>query len=125
MSIDEIGFVMCEHEHLFCNEHLINTENGIEEVDGENFVLEKHCPICQFQEYSQSELARFLLKEYGIPRDIVFAEIKAVNKRRKKLYDYEYIEYVFKQNNLTDDIVLSSLKERFETYSNFYEYIGG
>lgn len=123
MPLEDMGFVHCVNEHIFCDEHLINTEKGVETVEGENFVLEPHCPICQFQEYSQYELAWFLLKEYGIPKDNVFQEIKAVNKRRKKLYDYEYIEYVFKKHNLNDDIVLSSLKERFETYSNFYDYL--
>jgi len=123
MSLEDMGFVQCVNEHIFCDEHLINTEKGVGTVDEEDFVLEPHCPICQFEEYSQYELAWFLLKEYRIPKDTVFQEIKDVNKRRKKLYDYEYIEYVFKKHDLTDDLVLSSLKERFETYSNFYDYL--
>ena len=119
----DFEFVECENGHLFCNEHLINVEDEPETLEGERAILEKHCPICQFQEYSQYELARFLVKEYGIPKEKVFQEIKALNRRRKKLYDNEYIEYVFKQHNLTDDIVLNSLKERFESYSQFYEYL--
>lgn len=119
----DFGFVECENEHIFCDEHLINVEDEVETLEGERQVLERHCPICQFQEYSQPELARFLVKEYGIPKELVFQEIKSINKRRKKLYDNEYIEYVFKQKNLTDDIVLNSLKERFVSYSKFYEYI--
>lgn len=123
LSLSDMGFVMCENEHIFCDEHLINMEGEIETLGYENLVLEKHCPICQFEEYSQPELARYLVKEYSIPKEIVFSEIKAVNKRRKKLYDNEYIEYVFKKHNLSDDVVLKNLKDRFEKYSNFLEYI--
>ena len=41
------------------------------------------CPICQFIEYSEYDLSKYLLKVYGISRDEVFAEVKKYNKRRK------------------------------------------
>lgn len=125
VSLSDVGFVECENGHVFCEEHIINNDISIDCIGGENLLLEKHCPICQFEEYSQSELSKYLLKEYEIPKETVFAEIKAVNKRRKKLYDNEYIEYVFKQHNLSDDEILKSLKERFGIYKNFMEYVYG
>lgn len=54
-----------------------------------------------------------------ISRDEVFAKIKELNKRRKKLYHNEYVEYVFKEKGLTDDIILKKLKEKYNNYSNF------
>lgn len=124
VSLSDLEFVQCENEHIFCDEHIINADDGVEYVDQyEEYLKSKHCPICQFEEYSQSELARYLVKEYKISKELVFSEIKAINKRRKKLYDNEYIEYVFKQHGLTDDLVLQSLKERFVKYANFYKYI--
>ena len=86
-------------------------------------VPECFCPICNFIEYSQSDLARYLLKEYGISRDEVFEEVKKANKRRKKLYDNEYITYVCKKFDLNPTEIVASWKERFETYSEFSKYL--
>ena len=86
-------------------------------------IPEEMCPICQFVEYSESDLAAYLLKEYSVPQDEVFAEIKKVNKRRKKLYDSEYITYVCQKFNLNPAEVVSKWKNRFKTYRNFKNYI--
>lgn len=122
-SYREAGFAQCINEHVFCEEHLINRSDNDDDIVEDDYLgdvyPEKCCPICQFQEYSQSELSQYLLEKYNIARDVVFAEIKAVNKRRKKLYSYEYIEYVFKKYNLTDDGVLEELKNTYTTYENF------
>ena len=94
------------------------TENGY-------CVPEGFCPICNFIEYSESDLSKYLLKEYGISRDEVFAEVKAFNKRRKKLYDNEYITYVCKRFNLNPTEIVASWKDRFGTYAAFEEYLRG
>lgn len=121
-SLSELGFVECVNEHIFCEEHLLEYNEELETQESEEmYYPEYRCPICQFMEYSKPELAAYLLEKYSITRSCVFDEIKKVNRRRKKLYDYEYIEYVFKQFNLTDDMVLKELKETFGTYSNFLE----
>jgi hypothetical protein len=123
-SPTELGFVQCVNEHIFCEEHLLQdaaTEDLIDTDDNGEVYPERCCPICQFKEYSQGELSIYLREVYGIDRDVVFAEIKKLNKRRKKLYDYEYIEYVFKQFNLTDDMILAELKNKYITYQNFME----
>ena len=65
------------------------------------------CPICQFIEYSEYDLSDYLLKEYNIPRDEVFAEVKQLNKRRKKLYENEYITYVCKKFDLNPTEIVS------------------
>lgn len=89
------------------------TEGGCYEVP------ECMCPICQFIEYSEYDLSAYLLKEYGISRDEVFAEVKKVNKRRRKLYENEYITYVCQKFNLNPTEIVASWKEKFGTYKNF------
>ena len=91
--------------------------------DARSSIPEECCPICQFYEYSNSHLARYLEKKYQVSRDEVFAQIKQVNRRRKKLYDSEYITEVCKRYNLNPAEIVSGLKERFGTYANFYRYI--
>lgn len=83
------------------------------------------CPICNFIEYSQSDMAKYLLRKYEIPRDKVFEEVKKINKRRKKLYDSEYITYVCKEFDLNPVEIVDGWKKEFGTYANFKKYLGG
>lgn len=83
------------------------------------------CPICQFIEYSEYDLSAYLLKEYGIPRDEVFAEVKQFNKRRKKLYENEYITYVCKKFELNPTEIVAEWKDKFGTYSEFKKWLRG
>lgn len=82
-------------------------------------VPECMCPICQFIEYSEYDLSAYLLKEYGVSRDEVFAEVKKFNKRRRKLYENEYITYVCKEFDLNPTEIVAGWKEKFGTYKNF------
>ena len=92
--------------------------------DGYNYdVPECMCPICNFIEYSEYDLSDYLLKEYGVSRDEVFAEVKQFNKRRKKLYENEYITYVCKKFNLNPTEIVAGWKEKFATYKAFKEYL--
>ena len=93
------------------------TERGYYELP------EALCPICQFIEYTEKDLADYLLKENKIPRATVFAEIKKYNKRRKKLYDSEYITYVCKEKDINTAEITAKWKDRFGTYENFKRYI--
>ena len=81
------------------------------------------CPICQFIEYSEYDLSAFLLKEYGVPRDEAFAEVKKFNKRRKKLYENEYITYVCKKHDLNPTEIVAGWKDKFGTYNNFSKWL--
>lgn len=88
-------------------------------------VPEEFCPICQFIEYSEYDLARYLERAYGVSRDEVFAQVKQVNKRRKKLYEGEYITFVCQKYSLDPTEIVAEWKARFGTYSKFYRYITG
>ena len=90
--------------------------------DGYNYdVPECVCPICNFIEYSEYDLSAYLLKEYGVSRDEVFAEVKQLNKRRRKLYENEYITYVCKKFDLNPAEIVAGWKEKFGTYKKFKE----
>ena len=110
-----------EDELLIMNEDdLFNdfcSEGGYYEV------TEYVCPICQFIEYSEYDLSAYLLKEYGIPREEVFAEVKKLNKRRRKLYENEYITYVCQKFNLNPTEIVAGWKERFNTYHEFEQWL--
>lgn len=91
--------------------------------DGHYSVPEEVCPICQFIEYSKNDLSAYLLKEYKIPRETVFAEVKKLNKRRRKLYENEYITYVCQKFELNPAEIVADWKEKFGTYKNFRKWL--
>lgn len=92
-------------------------------ADGSYEIPECMCPICQFIEYSEYDLSEYLLKKYGVSRDEAFAEVKKMNKRRRKLYENEYITYVCKQFDLNPTEIVASWKERFGTYEEFKKWL--
>lgn len=86
-------------------------------------VPECMCPICQFIEYSEYDLSAYLLKEYGISREEVFTEVKKLNKRRRKLYENEYITYVCQKFNLNPTAIVANWKEKFTSYREFKQWL--
>lgn len=86
-------------------------------------VPESMCPICQFIEYSDCDLSKYLFKTYSVSRDEVFAEVKKFNKRRKKLYDSEYITFVCKKFDLNPTEIVANWKTEFGTYSDFQKWL--
>lgn len=152
MCISEAEMLQCVNGHTFCADEAIreltreemiklileNSYNSATEQDlkeESEYVLfdeatesgwnvpECMCPICQFIEYSEQDLSAYLLKEYGVPRDEVFAEVKQLNKRRKKLYENEYITYVCKKFDLNPAEIVASWKEKFNTYRAFRNWL--
>jgi len=83
------------------------------------------CPICTFVEIPESDIKLYLSKMTGVTESEVFVEVKKVNKRRKKLYDCEYIDYSIKKlpTETTLKELKTKLKEEFENYENFYKFI--
>ena len=66
-------------------------------------------------------MAKYLEKKYGVSRADVFAEVKKVNRRRKKLYDSEYITHVCKMHDLDPIQIASGWKTEFGSYREFSE----
>lgn len=145
----DYGFVMCENEHTLLEEFVdgevtpelarawidrasyskpdttaMSDDEALEHCDNlDGDIPQELCPICQFKAFSQPELAEYLEREYEISRDDVFAEVKKLNKRRKKLYDSEYNRYVMNKYELVEDELLAELRNRFVEYSRFREFI--
>ena len=90
---------------------------------GRDYIPEDMCPICQFIEYSDYDLCKYLEKTTGIEREEAFAEVKKYNKRRKKLYDSEYITYVCQKCNLNPVEIVCQWKDKFGTYENFKKFL--
>lgn len=140
-SVEDFDMFECENGHVLCQEHMLNpsrydlhyTREELEAMDDDELfetllgseryyeVPECLCPICQFEEYSSYDMASYLLTQYKVPKDEVFAEIKKQNKRRRKLYDYEYIAYVVDKYGLKLGDIQASWKEKYKTYHNFKE----
>lgn len=94
-------------------------------AEDDNFgIPECMCPICNFIEFSKKDMKRYLMKKYSVPEEEAFAAVKAKNKRRKKLYDQEYIDYVSKKEGQDTADILSNWKGTFRTYYEFKQYIG-
>lgn len=110
----EEELIVMEEEDLWDN---FCTESGYYQVP------ECLCPICQFIEYSANDLSAYLLKEYGVPRDKVLAEVQRLSRRRKKLYEHEYITYVCKEFDLNPVEIVAKWKEQFDTYSSFKKWL--
>lgn len=130
LSYEDSGFVCCENDHTFCEEHLLEGYSEHEESkedDEESYSIgeipEKFCPICNFSEPSYPELMQYFLKTTEISEKEVFEEIKKVNKRRKVLRDHEYVEYVLRLKELTVDGTLEKLKSEYVSYKNFKEFL--
>lgn len=125
---EEMESSWSDMEYLTDEELQAKTDDKLEELmmereDGYYSVPEECCPICQFIEYSNVDLAKFLEREYKVSRDEVFARVKQLNKRRKKLYDSEYVTEVCARFNLNPSEIVAGLKKRFGTYERFYNYI--
>jgi len=84
------------------------------------------CPICSMQVLSLTDKIQFLIKKTGITKSEVFKEVKQRNKRRRKLYDSEYIDYVQERHpELTPETIKSEAQQNFKTYEELYSYLWG
>lgn len=86
---------------------------------------EEVCPICQFIDYSERDLANYLERTYRVPREFVLKQVKKINSRRKKLYDGEYITHVCKRFNLDPTEIVAGWKSQFATYKDLKNFIIG
>ena len=113
-DFSEEELIVMEDDELFND---FCSESGYYEVP------ECVCPICQFIEYSEYDLSAYLLKEYKIPGEEAFEEVKKFNKRRRKLYENEYITYVCKKFDLNPTEIVAGWKDKFGTYESFKKWL--
>lgn len=71
---------------------------------------------------TDSDLKRYLERTYKIPSSEAFQEVKQRNRRRKKLYDHEYISYVCGKLGLNVINITDKIKKEFSCYDDFYKF---
>ena len=126
ISLEEAGMVECVNGHTICNDELLEIPRKelIKKILESGYENESEEELnSQHDNDSLHDLGKYLEKEYKVSRSDVFAKVKAVNKRRKKLYDSEYVTEVCKQFDLNPVDVVAGLKKRFVTYRAFSDYI--
>lgn len=128
VGYEDVGFVRCENGHIMCEGHLINPDLNEPVVDdeyGEQCISATNCPICNYLEISFKDIRCYFLNTTDITIDVVMDEIKKINKRRRKVYDNEYVEYVLKAKGITVDQLLLDLKNQYPVYADFKTTIRG
>jgi len=120
------GWIECKNGHCLCNECAPEVPKVEEDDDDDDYPLPSHlCPFCTFQALHDQNMRRYLQKKYQVVEDLVLAEIKKVNKRRRVVRDYEYNAYVCRQENLTGEQILEEIKSKFSDYDSFWDYCSG
>lgn len=129
--VSDAGMFNCVNGHTICQDEAVidfadwQDEHEQREVKGESLepaeyeVPEKYCPFCCMIEFTQGDLKRYLQKKTGIKDDVVFAEVKAANKRRKKLYASEYVMFALSKLGIKTEDLISEIKTNFKTYAEF------
>ena len=127
----------CENGHTVCFDEAVTDLDEAEEqaekeckAKGEEFdrgefyyeAPESVCPICSMIAFSQSDLKAYLKKLTNITDDEVFKIVKEANRRRRKLYDSEYVDYATKKVGLTAESLKTQIKDKFKTYSEFMDF---
>jgi len=126
----EMGFVRCENDHMICKDEAYG--EGTEDSYAKDkcgalwswvdlALGEKFCPICLFEVSSKLDIKKYLKNKYGVTEEEVFAIVKEKNKKRKKLYESEYINYVYEKFNIQEKVLLDELKEKYGSYKKFTE----
>ena len=100
-------------------------EDYIFELTTQDGLHPLYCPVCRFEAITDTDMKSYLKKETKIDEDTVFQEIKKINKRRKKLYDNEYITHCCVSLGKTTTDITSEIKQRFSSFSEFKKYIKG
>lgn len=123
-SLSDFEMCECINGHTFCLDELVeNVPDNAKDDEYPYQIAELYCPICQWHVISESDFSRYLLQEYKIPREEAFEDVKKLNKRRKKLYNGEYVMYVCNKLSLNKDDMLQSLKTKFVTYKEYMKYL--
>ena len=90
----------------------------------EDVLPESLCAICRMDEIAANDLKNYLQTITKITEAEILIEIKKENKRRRKVYTYEYIDYALNNLNKTKDSIIKEIKEKFKTYEDFVTFRG-
>lgn len=123
LSMEEYGFYSCEEDHTICEDCLEKEPELKDNIYIGACFDSEECPICQFEIISELDLKLYLKKLYKHTEEEVLSEIKKINKRRKKVYRSDYINYSLQFENLQILDVHKEIRERFSSYKQFMEFL--
>ena len=118
LGLEDADFYICENGHEICAGCMNAPEDKPDDWsiynEDRDLISEKYCPMCNFEELDFANVKKYLLKTTKYTEEEVFDWVKSVNKRRKKLRDEEYVEYVCRQLGITTTDLLKQLDDKFE-----------
>jgi hypothetical protein len=131
----DFGWFECLRGHVFCEgcfdgkdmpeepEEEEAWENWAEETEEGHLIPASICPACQMEIVLDRDLKKYLRKVSNITEEEILITIKASNKRRKKVYDTEYIMYAVDKLNTTQLKIVEEIKGKFATYQEFHSFL--
>jgi hypothetical protein len=132
MCAGDAGMFVCVNGHTICQDEAAesfeqwmaesNESEALDDGYGSGYyydVPEKYCPFCLMIEFAQPDLKQYLKIKTKITEDEAFATVKAANKRRKKLYDAEYVMYTLTKTGEKMENLIAEIKAKYTTYKEF------
>jgi len=118
--------LFCQNNHMFPKDNIVYFLYDYDFESNRDYDINKiYCEICMLKMFKESDLSKYLEIMYKIPKDEVFVEIKRVNKKRLKVHDSEYIEYVIDKFQLNKENLLEEVQNRFGDYELFRMFLKG
>lgn len=77
------------------------------------------CPICSFKVVQTDNLIMYLNKLTSLTKAEAFKIVKEQNKRRRKLYDNEYIEQMLAMIGKTKKEIEQEILDKYDSYEEF------
>jgi hypothetical protein len=73
-SLEDAGMYECENGHIFCDTHILNIDDDLED----NYEIPmKYCPICQLEKLDDNTIISYLIKRSGFKeKEEILSEIR-------------------------------------------------
>jgi len=107
---------------IFSKEKIVNYFRN-EYIEGNIFACE--CPICRMERIALDDVVKYLQKKTKISDQEVLQHVKTINKRRRRIYNNDYIEYACNSLGVNEADIENEIKENFQNYNDFREYLRG
>jgi hypothetical protein len=124
VSLYDIDWYQCVNEHCLCPDDLLEDVPESDDEEWRDHIPEACCPVCKFTIFTDKDLANYLERLTNVSRADAFAQVKQANKRRKKLYDNEYVMYACDVKGLTREGITNQIKQTFTTYRDLGRFLG-
>jgi len=122
LSPSDVYHCDCENGHTICRDGIVGE---LLEEDDYYEIPASNCPFCLFLNFTDYDVKRYLEAKYKVDQKVVFEEVKQLNKRRKKLYDPEYNDYVYRNFNTSSVVEEDAIKSQFKTFDEFQNWVKG